>query len=119
MIEVRPTTGRDDVCTVIVTVDADTDFMPALRHHARMGLDQFPSYPGYLSGALHLSDDGTRLVQYLQWRSETDYRACVEDSAWDRFPSTAVFLEAASAGEARVDARVFVVVEVGPPGSSV
>ena len=112
----HPTTGRDDVCTVIVTVDADPDTMPHLRHHAVAGLDRFREYAGYLGGALHVSNDGSRLVQYLQWRSETDYRACVEDPAWDRLPSTALFLEAASTGEARVDARVFAVVEVSPEG---
>ena len=30
---------------------------------ARFGLDRFPEYEGFVGGALHVSDDGTRLVQ--------------------------------------------------------
>ena len=53
--------GRDLV-TVVVTVDAPADVLVDLAHHARLGLDLFRRYPGYLSGALHLSEDGELLI---------------------------------------------------------
>ncbi|NNF27298.1 MAG: hypothetical protein HKN73_08770 [Gemmatimonadetes bacterium] len=100
---------------MIVTVDAEASLIPALREHAEGGLAAFSNYPGYLGGALHLSADGTRLVQYLQWRSEAEYLACLEDPRWEEMPSTRRFLDAAKNGEARVDARTFTVVAVSSP----
>ena len=99
---------------MIVTVDADASLIPALRAHAEAGLARFPTFPGYLGGALHVSADGTRLVQHLRWRTEREYQACVDDPCWDDLPSTRHFLEAARSGEARVDARIFTVVATSP-----
>lgn len=100
-----------ELCTVIVTVDAPADIMPRLETHARAGIHRFAEYPGYLGGAMHVSADGTRLVQYLQWTSEAHYRTCVEDPRWDELPSTAEFMGAIREGRARVDARTFHVAE--------
>jgi hypothetical protein len=84
-----------------------------------LGLERFPDYEGFLSGALHNSGDG-RLVQHLRWASEAEFRACIEDPAWDELPSTQHFLSAMKSGRAKVDARVFEVVatsrrEADPP----
>lgn len=97
-------------CTVVVTVDAPLSEMPALEAHARLGLDRFASYPGFIGGALHRSEDGLRLVQYLQWESEAEYLACRDDPAWDELSSTRAFMRAVSEGRAVVDARIFTVV---------
>ena len=107
----EPVTTHDTLlCTVIVVVDADADVLPALAGHAQSGLERFPDYPGFRSGALHLSDDGCRMIQYLQWESVEAYRACVDDPAWDALPSTRIFMEALASGRARMDERTFRVV---------
>ena len=99
-------------CTVMVTVDAPPDRMPHLIEHASLGLDRFPEYSGFLAGALHLDEAGTRMVQYLQWASAEQYRACVEDPAWDELPSTRRFQKAVESGDARLDVRILEVLKV-------
>lgn len=102
--------AASDVVTVIVTVDAAVGVMPVLQEHARIGIDRFPQYRGFVGGALHVSSDGSRLVQYLQWTSEEDYRACMSDAAWDDLPSARSFSDVVESGEARVDVRLYGVV---------
>ena len=97
-------------CTVIVTVDADAELVPELEAHARDGLRRFAEMPGFIAGALHRSDDGGRLVQYLQWASEADHLACMRDPRWDELPSTRRFMEVAASGASTVDVRVYDVV---------
>jgi hypothetical protein len=101
---------EQDLCTVIVTVDADPDLIPELEAHARLGLEQFPAYDGFVAGALHQSADGTRLVQYLQWRSAADHQACIEDPHWESVPSSKAFLDHVKAGRATIDVRTYRVV---------
>ncbi len=100
------------LCTVIVTVDADPPTITALRSHAELGLRRFPEYSGFLGGALHVSADRGRLVQYLQWSSEADYEACRDDPAWDALPSTRAFLNTLASGRARLHASTYRVVAV-------
>lgn len=94
-------------CTVIVTVDAPPGLLPSLEAHARIGITRFAEFPGYIGGALHVSSDHTRLVQYLQWDSESAYQACIDDPSWEDLSSTHEFMEAISAGQVRIDARIF------------
>lgn len=98
------------LCTVVVTVDASKSVMADLVEHARFGLQRFPDYDGFLGGALHMSDDGTRLVQYLQWESQTSYAASRDDSRWDEAPSTRRFAEHVASGRALIDARTYEIV---------
>ena len=67
------------ICTVIVTVDTESDVMSELEDHARAGLAAIAELDGFISGALHRSTDGSRLIQYLQWRGEVSHRACMND----------------------------------------
>ena len=73
------TINQSDIYTVIVTVDAECDIIPELETHAREGLARFAELDGFVSGALHKSTDGTRLIQYLQWRDEAAHLACMHD----------------------------------------
>jgi quinol monooxygenase YgiN len=107
-----PTIDRRTLCTVIVTVDAPDDAMSELEAHARVGIARFTEYDGFVSGALHRSDDGGRLVQYLQWRDEAAYRACIDDTAWDELESTRRFMQLARDGTTTVDARTYDVVAI-------
>lgn len=103
-----PTIGTPRVgCTVIVTVDADPAAMPDLVSHARFGLERFGDFEGFVGGALHQSEDGRRLVQYLQWEREADHRACIDDPQWDALPSTKRFMELVQSGQAKMDVRTY------------
>lgn len=37
--------------------------------------------PGFISANLHASTDGTRVVNYAQWRGEEDFKAMLGDPA--------------------------------------
>ena len=38
--------------------------------------------PGFLSASFHKSLDGTKVVNYAQWRSQADWQAFTEDPQW-------------------------------------
>ena len=114
MVRINP---DESVCTVVVTVDADPSMLPTVVEHARLGVEEhFPRYDGFVGGALHVSGDGGRLVQYLQWASEEHYRRCRDDARWDDLPSTARFMALVGSGQATVDARTYTVVARSPSG---
>ncbi len=96
-------------CTVIVTIDAAPDVIGEMEPHAKSGLTWFAGFDGLVSGALHKSNDGSRLVQYLQWESEADHLACMQDPRWDDLPSAARFMEFVNAGRATMDVRTYTV----------
>ena len=100
------------LCTVIVTVDADPDVMDDLVAHARHGIETFGELDGYVSGALHLSGDRGRLVQYLQWETRAHHEACMNDPRWDERDSTRRFMALVESGRATIDVRVYDVVAV-------
>jgi hypothetical protein len=109
----------NEIYTVIVTLDADADVIPELEAHARSGLGLFRDFAGFVAGALHKSADGTRLIQYVQWESESHYHACMNDPRWDAFPSAQQFMAIVEAGRARMDVWAYVVLAAvdGPPGA--
>lgn len=109
-------TPRERPCGVLVTVDAALEVMPELEAHARLGLERFPLFTGFISGALHRSADGSRLVQALRWRSEADYVACIHDPHWDELPSTRRFMELIDSGAATLEVRVYEVVATSSCG---
>ena len=98
-----------EACIVIVTVDAPLELMPALAAHAQLGIDRFPEFPGFRSGTLHVSGDGTRLVQYLVWASEAQYEHSIQDPTWEDLPSTTHFMELMEGPDVHVDARAYLV----------
>ena len=102
-------------CTVVVTVDLASDAArQAVLAHARLGLRRFGEFEGFLGGALHVSADGRRIVQYLQWASEDLYVACRDAPLWDELPTTAPFFAHVQDGSAKVNAAVVDVVDVAP-----
>ncbi len=102
--------ARSKFCTVIVTVDAPPNILAEMEPHASEGLARFTEFPGFISGALHKSTDGQRLVQYLQWESEADHLACMHDPRWDDLPSTRRFLELVQSGQANMAVHTYDVV---------
>ncbi len=104
--------GTDQpVCTVVVTVEAAAGVLDDLVEHARSGIERhFGECDGFVGGALHVSADRAKLIQYLQWESERAYVRCRDDPKWDALVSTRRFLDAVRSGEALVDARIYRVV---------
>ncbi|MEN8374829.1 MAG: hypothetical protein ABFS34_05215 [Gemmatimonadota bacterium] len=98
--------------TVVVTVDAPEALLGEMAEHARAGLARFRECDGFLGGALHVTRDGGRLLQYLRWRDEAAYDACIDDPRWDEMPTTAPFLAAVREGRATLDASAYAVVAV-------
>lgn len=96
-----------EACVVVVTVDAPPERMPALLSHASLGLERFPEYKGFRTGSLHVSMDGTRLIQYLEWDSEAEYEECVLDPVWDDLESTRRFMETVAQPDVQIDARAY------------
>ena len=96
--------------TVVVTVDTDPGSMVSIMRHAELGLDAFATYEGFIGGALQVSHDGRRLVQYLQWRDEATYAACRDDPTWDGTDSAQRFMALVEAGRAQVDERPYRVI---------
>ncbi|MCG8587807.1 MAG: hypothetical protein MJE66_00800 [Proteobacteria bacterium] len=102
--------ARDDLYTVIVTVDAEPEIMPRLEAHARFGLDAFAEFDGYCGGQLHVSLDRRRLVQIVRWRTEGDYLACRDDARWEEVPTTKAFMAAVESPNVVMDVRAYTVV---------
>ncbi len=112
MAERAPVNAQADrLFAVIVTVDAPASVMPSLLSHARYGLSRFADFDGFLSGTLHISSDGERIVQYLLWETEAYHLACTSDRSWDGLESTRTFMDAVRSGEARMDVRTYWVVD--------
>ena len=65
------------ICTVIVTVDGEAEDLEFVAGHASEGLEQFSQFEGFIAGATHISEDGERVIQYLQWESEEAHEACM------------------------------------------
>lgn len=65
----------------LVTVMVRFSVQPAdnerLMEMSRRIMPHFSDQPGFISANLHVSQDRTELVQYLQWRSAADYYACL------------------------------------------
>ncbi len=95
------------LCTVIVTVDGDPSVIEEIKPHAQDGLRRFREFPGFISGSLHQSIDGGRLVQYLQWKTEADHLACMNDPRWEELPSARHFLETIAKRRAVLDVRTY------------
>ena len=99
-------------CTAVVTVDADPEVIMEMKKHARRGLDRFSQFEGFVSGALHKSTDGGRLIQYLQWRREADHLACMNDPRWGEEESTRRILDHVVSGRATMDVRIYDVMAI-------
>jgi hypothetical protein len=88
--------------------------MDELVAHARVGIERFGEWAGFLDGALHVSEDGGRLVQYLRWASRWAYESCRDDPRWDELPSTARFMAIIASEDVSLDARIYEVVSRSP-----
>jgi heme-degrading monooxygenase HmoA len=86
MPEIRP---NDDVVTQITTVkvppDNQSEVLQLMTERARFMATQ----PGFISVSLHRSEDGSHVVNYVQWRDrkqlETAHHSPEFRKKWPRF----------------------------------
>ncbi len=95
------------LCTVIVTVDGAPDAIRTATRHASEGLAHFAAFDGFVAGATHVSTDGRRIVQYLQWENEAAHAACISDSIWDELESSRLFMGMIGRDELSIDVRIY------------
>ena len=95
------------ICTVIVTVNGEPSDMEFVVGHASGGLNRFSEYEGFIAGATHVSEDGGKVVQYLQWESRKAHETCMNDPVWAEDPSSRRFMELMDSGAIVVDVRTY------------
>jgi len=70
--------GKDNrVVTVMVRFSVQPADAERLMEMSRRIMPLFAAQPGFISANLHVSQDHTELVQYLQWHSAADHYACM------------------------------------------
>ena len=75
MIQPKPYV-RTDVLTVIVFIDVEPDKQQAFIDRVTAMITGFTRHqPGFVSSAIHASEDGTRLLNYSQWRDRDAFEA--------------------------------------------
>lgn len=96
-------------CTVIVTLTCDPADQDALLGLARGVLPAFARQPGFVSSSLHKSTDGTKVLNYLQWRTEADHLACMQNA--DVAAAGADFMAFVEERRVQIELGVYDVVE--------
>lgn len=74
------TAGTEQVTLVnVFTVEPQRqdELLTALEHATST---VFATVPGFISANLHASLDGTRVINYAQWASETAFKAAMEQA---------------------------------------
>jgi quinol monooxygenase YgiN len=66
-------TQEGDLLTLINVFDTTPEQQQALIDQWIRFTDEVKKEPGYLGTALHRSKDGTRVINYAQWRSQADF----------------------------------------------
>ncbi|HEY1349955.1 MAG TPA: antibiotic biosynthesis monooxygenase family protein [Ktedonobacteraceae bacterium] len=64
--------------TLINVFETTPEQQPALIAHWTRFTTEIQQEPGFLAAALHKSSDGTRVLNYAQWRSQADFDAFVQ-----------------------------------------
>ena len=102
------------VTTVMVLMTVKPEDQDALTELALAAEPFFAKQPGFVSASLHKSTDGTRLVQYLQWRSLADSEACMASPDW-RADAGVAFMEFIGTGRATIEPQAYEVLSTRAP----
>lgn len=74
------TITENSLFTQIVEFEVPADRQAALIRAIAAEVERWVRHrPGFVSSSFHASHDGTRVINYAQWRSEADFRAFVAD----------------------------------------
>jgi len=99
-----------DLITLINVFDTTPEQQQALIDQWIRFTEEVRSERGYVGTALHKSTDGTRVINYAQWRSQADFDAFVKRHGAD----FAQFGQNAS----KIDPHIYNVVYLDDPASS-
>src|SRR5215471_12951227 len=69
---------EDNLVTLINVFETKPEQQQALLDQLSRLAEEVKQEPGFIGAALHRSTDGTRVVNYAQWRSEADYSSFVK-----------------------------------------
>ena len=72
-------TTTDDVMTLVNVFTVDPAHQQELIDILTAAADVMIQLPGFVSANVHRGDDGRRVVNYVQWRSEDDFEAMKRD----------------------------------------
>ena len=62
------------VLTVVVAIEVEPERQRAFLDRVGRMIEDFTRHqPGLVSTSIHASEDGTRILNYAQWRSREDY----------------------------------------------
>ena len=67
-----------DVHTLIVVFTVEPTQQDALVEHLRGVVAEHSQFDGFVSCSIHRSEDGTRVAEYLQWRSAAHLEAILD-----------------------------------------
>lgn len=72
-------TTADDVMTLVNVFTVDPAHQQQLIDILTEAADTMIQLPGFVSANVHRGNDGRRVVNYVQWRSEDDFEAMKRD----------------------------------------
>ncbi|QKW08097.1 antibiotic biosynthesis monooxygenase [Streptomyces sp. NA04227] len=94
----------DDVATVINVFETQPDKQQELVGVLNEGLDKVVRHrPGFVSATILASKDGSKVVNYAQWRSPADAQATFGDPAVQEYGKKAAALGTPAPGVYSVD----------------
>lgn len=96
-------------CTVVVLVSGDPEAIRSVLDHAIQGPALFSEFAGFIGGSTHVAEDGTRILQYLQWRDKASHEDCLRDPKWASFPSSVHFMALVESGDIQVEVKTYTV----------
>lgn len=65
----------DNYCTLINTFHVSPERADELADYLHQASEVMGALPGFVSANLHVSEDRTRVVNYVQWRTKEDFEA--------------------------------------------
>lgn len=69
---------ESDLITLINVFETQPELQQTLIEQWIRFAEEVKKEPGFIGAALHRSADGTRVINYAQWRSEADYSRFVQ-----------------------------------------
>lgn len=72
-----------DVLTVVVVFTVPPDQQAGFVRHLEQVAAEHSQHDGFVSCAIHRSEDGVRVVEYIQWRSRAHFDAMLAAQAAD------------------------------------
>ncbi len=98
----------DAACTTIVRYEVGQDDQSELVDLCLQNLSVFKAQPGFVSGTLLRSSDGSAVVNYLRWRSEADHLTCMNSP--DVAARGTALVDFLQAGRATLEVKTYEVV---------